>query len=139
MAKAQEKYQFLPEGLLYQLQKAHFDTVVELAEAIALLISGQPPFNKYSHPKAPCPSGQARRDFPVASGIRLQFLGTLWYWILTSGVPYILGITATKLWAPWVSGEPPQGHPATLGPHMLVDDPNNFPSPALYLSTHRSF
>ena len=78
MAKAQEKYQFLPEGLLYQLQKAHFDTVVELAEAIALLISGQPPFNKDSHPKAPCPSGQARRDFPVASGIRLQFLGTLW-------------------------------------------------------------
>ena len=78
MAKAQEKYQFLPEGLLYQLQKAHFDTVVELAEVIVLLISGQPPFNKDSHPKAPCPSGQARRDFPVASGIRLQFLGTLW-------------------------------------------------------------
>ena len=78
MAKAQEKYQFLPEGLLYQLQKAHFDAVAELGEAIVLLISGQPPFNKDSHPKAPCPSGQARRDFPVASGIRLQFLGTLW-------------------------------------------------------------
>ena len=69
MAKAQEKYPFLPASLLYQLHKPHFDTVAELAEAIVLLISGQPPFNKDSHPKAPCPSGQAPRDFPVASGI----------------------------------------------------------------------
>ena len=75
MAGAQEKYPFLPASLIYQLQKAHFDTVVELAEAIALLISGQPPFNKDSHPKAPCPSGQAPRDFPVASEIPPANLG----------------------------------------------------------------
>ena len=75
MAGAQEKYPFLPASLIYQLQKAHFDTVVELAEVIVLLISGQPPFNKDSHPKAPCPSGQAPRDFPVASAIPRAILG----------------------------------------------------------------
>jgi SRSO17 transposase len=48
MAKAQEKHQFLPESWLNQLQKAHFETVAELAEAIVLQISGQPPFNKDS-------------------------------------------------------------------------------------------
>ena len=75
MAKAQEKYQFLPESWLNQLQKSHFDAVAELAEAIVLQITGQPPFNKDSHPKAPCPSGQAPRDFPVASGIPPANLG----------------------------------------------------------------
>ena len=75
MAKAQEKYQFLPESWLNQLQKAHFDAVAELAEAIVLQITGQPPFNKDSHPKAPCPSGQAPRDFPVASAIPRAILG----------------------------------------------------------------
>ena len=42
MAKAQEKYQFLPESWLNRFQKAHFDAVAELAEAIVLLTSGQP-------------------------------------------------------------------------------------------------
>ena len=75
MAKAQEKYQFLPESWLNQLQKAHFETVAELAEAIVLQISGQPPFNKDSPRKAACPSGQPPRDLPVASGIPPATLG----------------------------------------------------------------
>ena len=75
MAKAQEKHQFLPESWLNQLQKAHFETVAELAEAIVLQTSGQLPFNEDSHPKAPHPSGQPPRDFPVASGIPPAILG----------------------------------------------------------------
>ena len=78
MAKAQEKYQFLPESWLNELQNAVFDTVAELAEAIVLQASGQPPFNKDSPRKSACPSEQPPRDFPVASGIPLQFLGTVW-------------------------------------------------------------
>ena len=75
MATAQEKYQFLPESWLNELQNAVFDTVAELAEAIVLQTSGQPPFNKDSHPKATRPSGQPPRDFPVASGIPPAILG----------------------------------------------------------------
>ena len=75
MAKAQEKYQFLPASWLNQTQNPHFDTVAELAEAIVLQISGQPPFIKDSHPKAPCTSGQPPRDFPVASGIPPKIIG----------------------------------------------------------------
>ena len=78
MAKAQEKYQFLPESWLNELQNAVFDTVAKLAEAIVLQTSGQPPFNKDSPQKSACPSGQPPREFPVASGIPLQFLGTVW-------------------------------------------------------------
>ena len=57
----------------------------------------------------------------------------------TSGIPYSFWIVFSNFWASWVSGQPPQDQPATFGPHMLVDAPNNFPSPVLYLGTHRSF
>ena len=104
MAKAQEKYQFLPESWLNQLQNAHFDAVAELAEAIVLQITGQPPFNKDSHPKAPCPSGQ-----PL-------------------GISLLLLYSASNSWAPYSSRWPPQEYPtvwvlkpATFRPPGLVD------------------
>ena len=117
MAKAQEKYQFLPDSWLNELQNAVFDTVAELAEAIVLQTSGQPPFNKDSHPKAPRPSGQPPRDFPVASGIPPAILG---HPMVVDGhlrSTLQLGDYASNFWAPSVSGQPHQDHPATFGPH----------------------
>ena len=78
MAKAQEKYQFLPESWLNQLQKAHFDTVAELAEAIVLQTSGQPPFNKDSHSKPHVLVDSHPGISLLLLGFPLQFLGTLW-------------------------------------------------------------
>ena len=78
MAKAQEKYQFLPESWLNQLQKAHFDTVAELAEAIVLQTSGQHPFNKDSHSKPHVLVDSHPGISLLLLGFPLQFLGTLW-------------------------------------------------------------